>query len=105
MTIPSKTEWGSPSSRVRAVREFGSPSAALQITYLFSARRIKTEPPLLSRGKSVPASLPEPGPAHLFDHLFSGHFQSPDKSAVPAAVDIVIDISRVDLRRNCEGLF
>ena len=82
-----------------------SPSAALQITTFSRAWCIKTEAPLLSCGKSVPASLPEPGPGHLFDHLFWGHLQCSDKSTVPAAVDIVIDISGVDLTRNCEGLF
>ena len=60
MIMPSSTLWGLPSSTARSIKAPGSPSSALQMTYLTSPSALAAALPLAPGGETGPAPPSQP---------------------------------------------
>ncbi len=76
----------------------GSPSSALQITYLIAPGALRHYLPLPAGGEPSAASSSEAGFTHFSNHLFRCHaFQHLGEGRVAADGDEIFDRTRVDL--------
>ena len=90
MIIPSSTEWGSPSRTDRSMKAPGSPSSALQTTYLTSLFCLAAKDHFEPGGEARAAAAAQPGVGDLLDDRLGGHLEERLAQRLVAAGGLVV---------------